>query len=1566
MKLSCTQRFAAAIALSIAGFAASAANAQVVISQIWGGGSTTGAGPADIVELHNVGASSVNLAGWSIQVATTTGTTWTRIPIASGTIPGKGYFLVRIATASGTGSTSANGVNFDVVSTASDILVSSGGKVALVDASNSATLSGASPIGTTGTYPPSATAGIVDYVGYGTGAGSRENTTLPGTTANNAPANSFTGPTATIRRGTRCSDNGTTPDTNVNSADFVTVTPIVWRNSLTAPLGQNFGTVSASPATIAAGASVTISGSAKQCATGSPNLAATSATADLSAVGLSSAAPLTSSDGGLTWSGSFTIPAAAAPTTYSIPVTFVTGSGNALGNASFSVLPGNDECATIFAASGAPYAFTGTGFSTSGNTALATTSTGTSLGTCQLTTGTSTNPTVKNDLYYKFTPSVDTNYNVSLCGSATNWDSVLSIHSGCPATAANQIFCNDDGVCLGGVGLSAIINQPMTAGTPYMIRVATYTTGTASPFNLQVSSDPLGTCCSPDGATCTLALGSACSSPNTFTAGNTCSANPCPIPAPANDDCSTAVVISSIPYTSPAAIQVGGALADQDIACNSTSASALNNGVWFTYTPSSNCSLSVTRTASGGFTDTAAAIFSGTCGGLTELSCSDPETVSYNLVGGTQYYILVGAYSATPVTASTTLSISANCVTPPPPPANDSCAGAVAVTSLPFASGAISVGGATPDANLSCNTGSAVNNGIWFSYTPATNCSLRVSETGSLNAVGGVYTGTCGSLSEVACTLSETAPGFDITAGTTYYILVGVEGLGTAGATDSLNVNIDCVSPAPNDNCSGAILVSSVPFSDTRNVDTLTNDDSALTDPTCNNGTATVNTGAWYHYTPATNGIISIREQSSVDSVMAVFSGTCGSLSQLGCSDGDPTTGDEFYRTLSVTAGTELYILVGDWGASAPTAGSVMNITIDLLPSATNDDCSTAKIMTASNYTDSYSAVSATADLDVACNAPAATGLNNSAWYTYTPSVNSLATFAETGSLDTVLAVFTGTCGSLSEIACSDPETLNLSLNAGTQYYFVTGIYSATSSTSATAISVTFSAGATPPAPSNDTCTGATLITSLPYTSGNIANAGATADANGSCNSSGTTQVNNGVWFTYTPTSNCNFFLGESTAQDAIFVVFTGDCSFPLENYCSLSDTDSGIFSAAAGTQYFILVGRQGTTNAGISDNLNFSLDCINPPAGAPANDDCATATVIASLPFDSGNILASLANDDIDVTCNSSTSVANHGVWFSWTATAGCPSINIAETGSLDTSTAVFTGTCGSLTQVACSDPEASLFNGTDGTQYYIMVSRYATTALATFDSYRVTASCFVPIANDQCNNALPITVGQTIMGNTLNATGTAEASCTIAAEDVWYVFTPTVTASYTFTGTVPGAGSADATALAVFTGCGGSMIGCNNPGTSAPVTLTVSLSAGSTYYLRVARYADLNSPDGLGSFVITLDGPPQSADAVCCRGTTCAVTSSASCTAPAGVGVTFQSAMTTCNASGTNTSPCCYADFNKDGNRNIDDIFIYLNAWFGTASNPYTKIGGNGVTNANIDDLFIFINVWFAGGCG
>jgi hypothetical protein len=57
----------------------------------------------------------------------------------------------------------------------------------------------------------------------------------------------------------------------------------------------------------------------------------------------------------------------------------------------------------------------------------------------------------------------------------------------------------------------------------------------------------------------------------------------------------------------------------------------------------------------------------------------------------------------------------------------------------------------------------------------------------------------------------------------------------------------------------------------------------------------------------------------------------------------------------------------------------------------------------------------------------------------------------------------------------------------------------------------------------------------------------------------------------------------------------------------------------------------------------------------------------------------------------------------------------------------------------------------------------------------------------------------------------------------------------------------------------------------------------------------------------------------------------------------------------------PTCRADFNGDTRVTIDDIFIYLNAWF--AADPRADLGGDGL---NIDDIFVFLNLWFAGCAG
>ena len=87
-------------ALGGAGNALAAGN--VVISQVYGGGGNAGATLRnDYIELFNRSASPVSLAGWSVQYASSAGSTW-QVTNLSGTLaPGQYYLVQEAAGAAG-------------------------------------------------------------------------------------------------------------------------------------------------------------------------------------------------------------------------------------------------------------------------------------------------------------------------------------------------------------------------------------------------------------------------------------------------------------------------------------------------------------------------------------------------------------------------------------------------------------------------------------------------------------------------------------------------------------------------------------------------------------------------------------------------------------------------------------------------------------------------------------------------------------------------------------------------------------------------------------------------------------------------------------------------------------------------------------------------------------------------------------------------------------------------------------------------------------------------------------------------------------------------------------------------------------------------------------------------------------------------------------------------------------------------------------------------------------------------------------------------------------------------
>jgi len=280
----------------------------VVISQVYGGGGNTGSTlKNDYIELLNHSSSPVNLNGWSVQ-ALISGT-WQKTVLTNFTLqPGQYYLIQESQGAGGTQDLPPP----DAIG--SITVASQQGRVALVN--NSTTL--------TGSCPGPATAGIVDFVGYGT----------PPTTdcfEGSAPAPTLSNPIAALRRDGGCFD------TNDNSVDFVTGDPIPRNSSSTFHDCTGMSAYgSANPSSVVQGASTMLN--VNVALAQNPTSTGITVSADLSSIGGSASQPFSGS--GNTFTYLATIPANNPKGMKSLPVTVADDQASSFNtNIILSVLP---------------------------------------------------------------------------------------------------------------------------------------------------------------------------------------------------------------------------------------------------------------------------------------------------------------------------------------------------------------------------------------------------------------------------------------------------------------------------------------------------------------------------------------------------------------------------------------------------------------------------------------------------------------------------------------------------------------------------------------------------------------------------------------------------------------------------------------------------------------------------------------------------------------------------------------------------------------------------------------------------------------------------------------------------------------------------------------------------------------------------------------------------------------------------------------------------------------------------------------------------------------------------
>ena len=172
-------------------------------------------------------------------------------------------------------------------------------------------------------------------------------------------------------------------------------------------------------------------------------------------------------------------------------------------------------------------------------------------------------------------------------------------------------------------------------------------------------------------------------------------------------------------------------------------------------------------------------------------------------------------------------------------------------------------------------------------------------------------------------------------------------------------------------------------------------------------------------------------------------------------------------------------------------------------------------------------------------------------------------------------------------------------------------------------------------------------------------------------------------------------------------------------------------------------------------------------------------------------------------------------------------------------------------------------------------------------------------PGAGDDCGAAVIVQSGIVFMGDSTDATGTNESSCagTGDTNDIWHRWLADCTGPVV----VDTNGSAFDTSLAVFDGCGGIEIECDDDGGDGLQSLlTFDAVEGIEYRIRVAGFGGAT-----GIYNLQITCPPEGA---CCSGNgMCQVISPEGC---ALIGGFFAGVDVACTPTLCSTGGCCFSD--------------------------------------------------------
>jgi hypothetical protein len=646
-----------------------------------------------------------------------------------------------------------------------------------------------------------------------------------------------------------------------------------------------------------------------------------------------------------------------------------------------------------------------------------------------------------------------------------------------------------------------------------------------------------------------------------------------------------------------------------------------------------------------------------------------------------------------------TTTVQCTSCTPPPPPSNNDCAGVISLSVNADLNCGITTEASTWSATQSTETApscspSGVDDDVWFSFV-AQNVAhqVRIFDASSASAIA-VYSGTCGALTQLTSACASTSTGVanlnltGLSIGTTYTVRVYTTSA-VAGTFSYFTMCIGTPPPPPtNDNCPGANAL-------TVNADLNCSVSTAGTTQSATQSTETASTctttgsndDVWYTFV-AQNTAHQVRITGATNTTAAaVYSGSCGALTHIACASTTSGTGN--VNLTGLTVGTTYSVRVY---STSTVVGTITAFTICIgtpPPPPANDNCAGATALTVNTDLNCGTntvgtTLSATQSTETASTC-SATGSNDDVWYTFVAQ-NAAHQVRITGATNTTAAaVYSGSCGALTHIACasttSGTANVNLTgLTVGTTYSV--RVYS-TSTVVGTITDFIICVGTPPPPPANDECVNAIQLVVNPDLNCGTVTPGTITSATGTADATCLGTEDDDVWFKFTATATSHtidLLNVTGSVTDMVHQVLSACGGTSL--YCSdaNSSTASGL---TIGSEYLV---RVYTWTATTNQNTVFNV-CVGTPPPPPSNDDCANAITISGCQSVAGYTISG-TGDGLTTTCGTTVSATLQGVWYRFVGDGNPVEVNTcAPSTNFDSKIQVLSGACGTFTCVGGND---------------------------------------------------------------------------------------------------------------------------------------------------------------------------------------------------------------------------------------------------------------------------------------